>query len=391
MSRSIPPRAARVAVSLYFLIGGTAIAVWGVHIPEVEKRLQISHSVIGSIILLFGLGAFLAMQAMGWVIDHYGSKAVTALGGIATGLTLLIPAFATDVATLAVGIFLVGASVGILDVGMNANGVVIERLYGRSIFSSLHAMWSAGGILGAIIGGFALGVHSPMWLTLSITGALMAVCAASLWRLLIQDKPQSVPAKHEKGKANSANRKSLGIVLFVGLMACFAAIAEGSAVDWSALHLKTVLGSTEAESALGIGAFSTAMAITRLLGDKLVDRFGRLRVVRYGSLVAAFGVTVAVTANSWAIAALGWGIVGVGISGVIPQLFIAAGNIGEESHSGRNMAKVFGLTYFGIMSGPALIGFLTNWFKLNQALSIGIVLCLLVSAGSAVLKSERIR
>lgn len=385
------PRAARVAVSLYFLIGGTAIAVWGVHIPQVEQRLHINHSVIGSIILLFGLGAFLAMQAMGWVIDHYGSKAVTALGGIATGLTLLIPAFAWDVTSLAVGIFLVGTSVGILDVGMNANGVVIERMYGRSIFSSLHAMWSAGGILGAIIGGIALGVGSPMWLTLSLTGLVMAVCAVALWSLLIQDKPTTMPEKHEKSKSKTANRKSLGIVLFVGFMACFAAISEGSAVDWSALHLKTILGSSEAEAALGIGAFSTAMAATRLLGDKLVDRFGRFHVVRYGSLIAAAGIALAVTASTPIVAVIGWGIVGVGISGVIPQLFIAAGNIGEESHSGRNMAKVFGLTYFGIMSGPALIGFLTNWLKLNEALAIGILLCLIVSVGARVLKSEKIR
>lgn len=391
MGKGTSPRAARVAVSLYFLIGGTAIAVWGVHIPEVEKRLHINHSVIGSIILLFGLGAFLAMQAMGWVIDHYGSKAVTALGGLATGLTLFIPAFATDVPSLAIGIFLLGTSVGILDVGMNANGVVVERQYGRSIFSSLHAMWSAGGILGALIGGVALSLKSPMWLTLSVTGAVMALCSLGLWSLLVQDRPATMPAKHEKGTGNKANRKSLGIVLFVGLMACFAAIAEGSAVDWSALHLKTVLGSTDAEAALGIGAFSTAMAITRLLGDKLVDRFGRLHVVRYGSLLAAAGIAIAVTATTPVIAVIGWGVVGVGISGVIPQLFIAAGNIGEETHSGRNMAKVFGLTYFGIMSGPALIGFLTNWMKLNQALAIGILLCLVVAAGSRVLRSEKIR
>ncbi len=391
MSKEISPRRSRFAVSAYFLIGGTAISVWGVHIPEVEHHLKINHSVIGSIILLFGFGAFLAMQAMGWVIDHYGSKAVTALGGTATGLALLIPAFANDAPSLAGGIFVLGASVGILDVGMNANGVVVERKYNRSIFSSLHAMWSFGGIVGAIIGGVALSLTAPMRVTLTITGIFMVVGSLALWSSLVEDKPGSLPEKLEKSAGNKANRKLLGTVLWVGFMACFAAIAEGSAVDWSALHLKTVLHSSSGEAALGVGAFSAAMAITRLAGDKLVDRFGRLAVVRYGSLLASSGIATAVLAPNPIVGVIGWAILGVGISGVIPQLFIAAGNIGEATHSGRNMAKVFGLTYFGIMAGPALIGFLTNWIPLNIALSLGCLLTLTVAAGASILRSDKIR
>ena len=391
MSKEVSPRLSRFAVSTYFLVGGTAIAVWGVHIPEVERRLQINHSVIGSIILLVGFGAFLAMQAMGWVIDHYGSKAATALGGIATGVSLLLPAFANDVASLAVGIFILGSSVGILDVSMNANGVMVERKYDRSIFSSLHAMWSLGGIVGAAIAGVALTLNSPMSLTLSVTGAFMAVASALLWRLLIADKPDSVPAKSEKTAGNKANRKLLGVVIWVGVMACFTAIAEGSAVDWSALHLKTVLNATSGEAAFGVGAFSAAMALTRFIGDKLVDRFGRIAVVRFGSLLASAGIATAVLATTPLVGVIGWAILGVGIAGVIPQLFIAAGNIGEESHSGRNMAKVVGLTYFGIMSGPALIGILTNWIPLNAALSLGCLLTLIVAAGTSILRSDKIR
>ncbi len=391
MSKEVSPKRSRFAVSAYFLIGGTAIAVWGVHIPEVEHRLHITHSVIGSIILLFGFGAFLAMQAMGWVIDHYGSKAITALGGITTGLALLIPAFANDVPSLAGGVFVLGASVGILDVGMNANGVVVERKYQRSIFSSLHAMWSFGGIVGAAIGGVALSLALPMSVTLSLTGAVMVTASILLWSSLVEDKPTALPAKHEKSAGNKANRKLLSTVLWVGFMACFAAIAEGSAVDWSALHLKTILGASSGEAALGVGAFSAAMAFTRLVGDKLVDRFGRFAVVRYGSLLASAGIATAVLAPTTAIGVLGWAILGIGIAGVIPQLFIAAGNIGEESHSGRNMAKVFGLTYFGIMAGPAIIGFLTNWIPLNTALSLGCLLTLVVAAGASILRSDKIR
>jgi len=391
MTKQPSNRMARFAVSAYFLAGGTATAVWGVHIPEVEKKLDIAHSVIGSIILLLGLGAFLAMQAMGWVIDHYGSKVVTAVGGVATGLALFLPAFADNVIALAIGMFILGASVGTLEVGMNASGVIVEARYGRSIFSSLHAMWSAGGILGALIAGFALAVSSPMWLTLSVTGVVTATACVLLISSLSADKPQAQPKGEAKSEGKRANRQVLGVVFAIGFMACFAAIAEGSAVDWSALHLNTVLNATTAQAALGVGAFSTTMAITRLLGDKLVDRFGRINVVRYGSLIASVGIATAVYAPNWQIAVIGWGVLGIGVSGVIPQLFIAAGSIGEESHKGRNMAKVVGLTYFGIMAGPAVIGFMTNWMPLNIALALGAILCLIVAAGASILKSKKFR
>jgi len=380
----------RAAVAAYFLIGGTAIAVWGVHIPEVERKLHITHSVIGSIILLFGLGAFLAMQAMGWVIDHYGSRAVTALGGSATGLGLMIPAFAASTLTLSIGIFLLGAAVGTLDVGMNANGVIVERAYHRSIFSSLHAMWSFGGIVGAAIGGFALAAHSPMWLTLTATGLIMAALSLALWGLLAPDKPQHKNSAETKAESKRENRKVLGMVVMIGFMACFAAISEGSAVDWSALELKTVLGATPAMAALGVGAFSATMAITRLLGDRLVDKLGRLAVVRFGALIASLGIAIAAFVPNQYAAIVGWAILGIGVSGIIPQLFIASGNIGEPSHAGRNMAKVFGLTYFGIMAGPALIGLLTNLMPLNHALGLGALLCLSVALASPILRSEKL-
>jgi MFS family permease len=175
------------------------------------------------------------------------------------------------------------------------------------------------------------------------------------------------------------------------LLACFAAIAEGSAVDWSALHIKTGLAGSDAEAALGVGGFSVMMAIMRFFGDRLVDKFGRLTIVRFGSFIASVGILFAVLAASPWQAVIGWSLLGAGVSGVIPQLFIAGGNIGEETHSGRNMAKVVGLTYFGIMAGPAIFGFLTNWIPLNLALGLGSALCLVVALSAGVLRSEKIR
>ncbi|CAB4627865.1 unannotated protein [freshwater metagenome] len=52
------------------------------------------------------------------------------------------------------------------------------------------------------------------------------------------------------------------------------------------------------------------------------------------------------------------------------------------------MAKVFGLTYAGMLGGPALIGWLTNVLPLNLALFVGVVLGALIAIASLFLKED---
>ena len=71
-------------------------------------------------------------------------------------------------------------------------------------------------------------------------------------------------------------------------------------------------------------------------------------------------------------------MLGLGISGVVPQIFAAAGEIGEASHHGRNMAKVVGITYIGGLAGPSVIGLATGLLPLNWAIGWGSLLGLFI-------------
>lgn len=389
---------ARFAVSAYFLIGGTAVSLWAVHIPSVEKNLDLTHAAIGSILLFLGAGAFVAMNAIGLLVDRVGSRTGTVIGGTLTGLALILPAIATEPITLGLAVFILGLGIGSVDVAMNAHSIEVERAYGRPILSGMHALWSAGGIAGSAIGWYTLGQGIEMLTTLVIAGLAMAALSIALRTWLLPNSPSDLQHKEQQSrsgkKANRktaaiANRRVLPYVILLGAMAAFSAIGEGSAGDWSALHLTGVLGSSAQVGALGLLVFSLAMTIFRLMTDAIVAKLGRIFVIRWGSLIGAFGIAiVAYSTEPW-VALVGWGVTGIGLSGVIPQIFAAAGNLGEPTHTGRNMAKVVGVTYVGVLAGPAIIGWLTFLMPLNLSIGCAAILSLLVFIASRFVKVDR--
>lgn len=385
---------ARFAVFAVFTIAGAAVTFWAVHIPYVENKLGITPATIGALLLVLGAGSLTAAQLIGPLIDRVGSRTATFASGILLGLMLLLPGLASNEWILGVCLFLLGVSIGATDVAMNAHAVEVEKAYNRPIFSAFHAMWSLGGLLGATLGGLALANNFEMQTTLSLAAVGTVVISILIRSWLLPDRPnqklsstKSHQAKEHK-EGNTENRKVLGYVLFLGAMAGAAAIAEGTGIDWSALHHATVLGTSNAQASIALVVFSGSMGVTRLFIDKVVASKGRVFVIRYGSLVSAVGTSLVVFSTSSPVALAGWLISGVGIAGVVPQLFAYSAEIGEQSHTGRNLAKVVGITYAGVLAGPAIIGFLTEVVPLNIAIGLGVLLGLFTAMGTLMIEKR---
>jgi MFS family permease len=382
---------ARIAVFFFFLYAGSAVTIWAVNIPEVENRLGMSHSQLGALLVFIGLGALTSMQFMGRIIDRMGSRFATTLAGIFTGLALILPGLAQSAVWLAAALFVLGAGMGAGDVAMNAHAVEVERAYGRPIFSAFHAFWSFGGVLGSAIGGLAIALKIPMIASMSGYGVLcLGITLYAGSKLLppelahreVHAKLSKAESKELSKSQNQANRKFLPTVLLLGVMAGAGAFLEGTGVDWSSLFQVKVLGASAATGALAVMIFSGAMALFRLVADRVVAARGRLVIIRFGPLVSAFGIAWALLSPTPEIALVGWFFAGLGISAVVPQIFAISAVVGEESHSGRNMATVVGLCYAGVLGGPAIIGLLTNIVPLQVALTFGIFLGLVIAAGS---------
>ena len=380
----------KIAVAFYFISGGGSLALWAVHIPLIQEKVGVDYSALGLLLMISGLGGFLSMQIAGWMVDHIGARTTTMLGGITIGLSLLGPAFANNPFTLGLAIFGIGFGLSAVDVPMNAAALQVERANKRPIFTFFHLFWSLGGLLGAAIGFATIREGFTQDQTLVVASAVLVIMAILMQFWLLENEPVASNDDKAANKVSTkANRRVLGFVILAGLMSASGALIEGVAQDWGALYLIDIQGASVAAAAWGLATFNIGMILGRIFIDRIVEKLGRRFVIVYGSLLAALAILGQGFSESFELSLFLWGLLGLGVSGVVPQLFAAAAEIGEPSHSGRNMAKVVGITYAGGLAGPSIIGLLTNLVPLNVAIGWGVLLGLFVALAYA--KLEKLR
>lgn len=358
------------------------MGTWAVYIPSVERELGISHAVLGLLLLLIGLGAIIAMQIAGRLADRFSPGAVATVSLLLLCLSTLGPAFAPNLASLAVSLLLLGMFEGATDVAMNAHGVQVESGYRRPIFSAFHALWSIGGVAATLLGSVMISAgigRGPGMAAIAaaVAGVTLALAGWPLRRAAIGpdghvgDPIAEGPAAVANSGETAREEYRPGVMYFValGVLTAFAFMAEGCVGDWGPLFSRDILHAPESQAAFCFGAFSAAMTLGRLTVDRVVARRGSLFVVRWGSLLAIASLTEALLAPNLWMSLLGWFGLGLGLSGLVPQLFLAASRAGgNPATAGRDFAKVVGIAYAGMLIGPTLIGLLATVMPLNLAL-----------------------
>lgn len=359
-------RRARVAIGTLFLINGFAFATWVSRIPAVQESLALSAGTLGAALAGLGTGSFVAMPLTGWLIARFGSRPVTSLATAGCCVAVILPGLAWDAFSLGVALVAFGAVMGTMDVAMNAQGVELEHRHGSPVMSTFHALFSVGGMLGAALGGAIASRHVDVFTHFVVVCAILAGGAAlALPSLLSALAPES----------NKVNRRLRFSAAFVGLsvLAMCIMISEGAMADWTPVYLGSVLGTGPGLAAAGYAVFSAAMTAGRLAGDRLTVRFGRVALVRIGALLAAVGLTFALTLESVPAALFGFLCAGAGYSVIIPLVFSAAGRLDGRS-AGPGLAAVTTAGYLGFLAGPAVIGFIAEAATLPVALGLVVVL-----------------
>lgn len=392
-------RKARLALFAVFGLNGMLSAVWIVHIPAVTARTGVSPTALGMLILLMAACAIVGMQTAGPLADRVGSRTLTAAAVTLLAATLLGPAHATSPAALGLFLCAFGFANGALDVSMNAQAVHIERAYARPIMSAFHAFFSCGGFLGSAFGAAAQHAHWSLTATFTLTTVVgLAVTVAAIPALLPHTTPAAgdVPgtyvdpaaAQHlpaAEAAMPAAEGKPSGRigrkVVALGLIAFALLMAEGVAADWSALQVRDRLGVDAGTAALAFTAFSLTMTIGRFGADRVSGRLGRVGVLRWGTALAAIGFGVIVLSGWLPLTVAGWALCGIGLSGGVPQVFTAAGNLGSAT-AATDMSRVFGLGYVGLLAGPAVIGWLDKLVPLTAAMAVPLVAMALCAWGA---------
>ncbi|WP_232836934.1 MFS transporter [Lentzea terrae] len=373
-------KAARVATFTYFVLNGFLLGLWLVHIPTIEQRTGIDHAELGRLLLLLGLGAFVGMRIGGKVADRMGVKLILPIAGVFCSLTAVLPGLAVGQWTLGAALLIFGIGNGLIDVAMNAHAVVVERHYKRPVMSAFHATWSLGGVAAALTGARTLSWDLSPAVTLGLAAALGVVVSLVTARALLNEK-------EEHHVQVVGKRKVPRRIWIMAALAGLIMLSEGSANDWSVLHLQDVLGAAPEVAALAYGAFATTMTGGRLLADRITARVGPVAVLRWGSAIGAAGIATAALSPWIWLALVGWAIAGAGLAGTVPQLFSAAGHE-EAGAAAANMSRVVGIGYIGVLAGPAVIGWLTHLMPLNVAFLLPVAFCVIAALSAGVLRNE---
>ncbi|KMS87563.1 MFS transporter [Streptomyces regensis] len=369
---------------VYFVLNGVLLGMWVVQIPAVEERVGISHAALGGFLVLLGAGAFAGMQVGGRLSDRLGTRTVVPAAGVLCSVTLVLPGLAQEPWALAAALLVFGFGNGTLDVSMNAHAVQVEKAYERPVMSAFHATFSVGGVLAALAGAVAIDLGWNPATTLGAAAGIGVITALVSARGLLPAEP-AAPVTDTEAEPEGRGRSVPTRIWLLAVLALLIMLCEGAANDWSVLHLKTVLGAPESTAAFAYGTYAATMTIGRLLADRISARFGPVAVLRYGSALAAVGITV-VTLSPWISAALtGWALFGLGLSGCIPQLFSAAGHA-DPAAAGTNVSRVAGLGYIGMLAGPAVIGWMTHLMALNHTFLLLTLFCVTAAAAAGVLR-----
>ncbi|MDP4930616.1 MAG: MFS transporter [Candidatus Nanopelagicaceae bacterium] len=362
-------RRARIAVTITFIINGFSAGSFVARIPDFKRILDISNATLGLSLLFISAGVFLALKPAGKYSAKYGSQPIIFFSTIALALSYLLLGALFSLTWFWITLFIFGFVLAAQDVSMNAHAVVVEQRAGRRLMSVFHAMFSVGTLFGGILGGIFSQIEITP-LTQGSSLALLYIVAALLVR------PLFLPASadtHHFGDEKRAKHPPIFAIL--GLFGLFAALSEGAAGDWGGVLARETFGASPFISTLPYIVFCTAMIIGRLSGDYLAHRFGASKVIAAGGVIAGTGLSAGLLIGGIPAIMVAWFLLGIGLSVVIPLMFSAAGTIALTRYSGviapsEAVAKVSGVSYFGFVIGPPLIGFIADAFELRWTLML---------------------
>ncbi len=384
--------AARNATLVVFAANGSTLAAWMSRVPQVRDRLELTPGQLGVLLLSFSLGSLISLPLAGRIVGRIGAArgVITGMSGITLGFgwaAIAVGLLAPMQLVMAM-LFVAGLGMGLCDVSMNLHGSAVERGVRRAIMPWFHAAFSAGTVLSALLG--AALVYLGVSLVLHLVGVVVVALAAAVWCCRSFIAAQEDEADLSPGAARPQNRSAWleSRTLLIGVMVLAAAFAEGTANDWLAVAFIDGHRVSNAAGVLALAVFLVFMTAGRMLGTSLLDRHGRVVVLRVLFTLAILGSLMVVFGNT-AIAYLGAAVWGLGASLGFPVGMSAASDEPARAHARISVVSTIG--YLAFIAGPPLLGFLGDHWGVLRALSVVMVLAVVALLVVPAADPQRVR
>lgn len=359
---------AHCALPVLFAMFGMIMGSWAGRIPALRDGVQVSHSVLSTILLCGGLGAVLSFPLSSRMMNRFGGRKTLLVSGGALLAVLVGIGAAPNVPLLMLAVLSLGITASVFDVAINSIATAVEQQSGKSVLARLHAWGCAGGLAGATLGSVFAGLQIAPARHFLLVATVMGVVLwiGHGWLAGEQHRTQAEKKKFALPRGPWA---------LLGALGFFGAIAEGSIADWSGVFMKDHFGVSDGFAPLALSAFSVMMLLARLTGDRLKGVHGARKLVTGGGLLAAAGLMLAVLAPGASIAIGGFALAGIGMALVFPFIFSAAGKGGPAA-----LAGVATMAYSGSLMGPPLLGALAHGLGLQVAMAFIAMLSLVIAA-----------
>lgn len=366
--KEISNRAHRLSVSVLFLLQGLVFATWVSRIPAVKESLGLNEAQLGTALFAIPMGQLVTMSLSGIIAARFGSKFGTLLGSTIYPTMLILLAWVDSRWSLMLGLFFLGMGANLNNISINTQAVSVEKLYGRSIMSAFHGLWSLAGFLGGLIG--AATIQLSIGIKAHFTAvAIFVYIAYFIARpfLLARDANCDASVSAEDSEKKRGYLHPTPYIITLGLIALGSMTCEGAMFNWTGVFYKTVIKADAGMVSFGFVCFMMTMAGGRFIADIFVTKFGQIRVIRTSGLIIFAGMLLGIVyPNVW-ISALGFMLVGFGVSGVVPTTYSLAGRSRRMKPSVA-LSCVCTIGFFGFLFGPPLIGYVAHYSNLRVSL-----------------------
>jgi fucose permease len=348
----------RWVITAFFFLSGVLTATWSSRIPEIQAKLGLNNAALGTVLFAIPVGLLAGLSVAGWLVTTVGAKRILLTGGIICAVLLFLSGVAGTSIQLMMVLFLLGMARTIYNLAANTSAVELQRVYKQSIISSFHGVWSlacfiaAGVSTAMIVNSVQPQIHFAFIAVLGIIMAVALLGGKSNYAVANEKRPLFVkPDKY---------------LFLVGLLALCAMLCEGAMFDWSVNYFEKVVRAKKSMVTTGYMSFIVAMATGRLIGDRLISRYGMYRMLMINGFLMAAGFAIAVAFPFVFAAAFGFLLVGSGSSILVPIVYMLAAR-SKKMSSAYALASVTSVGYSGFLIGPLFIGNVSQYFGMQVA------------------------
>ncbi|WP_029264133.1 MULTISPECIES: MFS transporter [unclassified Microbacterium] len=376
----------RAAIFAIFLASGLSIATWAARVPGIKQALELDNAQVGMLLLGMGVASIIGISTSPAVMARTGARRgmLAAMLMFALGIALvgLGATVFGSVAVVLLGMALFGFGNGCVDVMMNVEATAIEQQMGRTILPVFHAFFSFGTVIGAGIGALAAHLAIDVATHAVTMGVLIAVIAVVCFFQVPVREAALDPEDHVKPPFRERMHTALEAwreprTYLIGVVMLGMSFAEGGANDWIALGTEQGHGFAEGTGAVSLAVFSIGMTTVRLFGGPLVDRFGRVLVLRILAVAAASGILLFILAPTFPLVLVGAALWGIGASLGFPLGMSAAADDPAKAAARVSAAATIG--YISFLGGPPVLGVISEHIGLLNTLFI--LVALVVTSG----------